>query len=239
MDGQIKDLLREAHDSQVTRVACRVHAFTQPFHTFPRTTRASALVWWGAVGKACRLAFFYGTESDPIVDATFLAKLTRTTPHSHVPLPPSSYKSAFVPIPIKAVTSAFTCMPKKSAPHKDGLTWELFMDMENRPKTANLLRKVRRALRQRQTSQTTLEIPIHNDKYCLSHVGTYGERHACGSQTTPHNHRSAHLSLIRTCSFGNEHERHCGESDTIQPVIIWDTKRRSDCHHGMNNCTAI
>ncbi len=28
VEGQIGDLLREAHDSQVTRVACQVHALT-------------------------------------------------------------------------------------------------------------------------------------------------------------------------------------------------------------------
>jgi hypothetical protein len=69
-----------------------------------------------------------------------MAKLTRTIPHAHVPLPPSSYKIAFVPIPIKAVTNAFTGMPKKSATHRDGWKWELFRDMANHPKTSRLLR---------------------------------------------------------------------------------------------------
>jgi hypothetical protein len=31
-------------------------------------------------------------------------------------------------------------MPKKSAPNRDGRTWELFRDIGNRPKTADLLR---------------------------------------------------------------------------------------------------
>ena len=143
MDGQIEDLLREAHDSQVTRVACRFHALTQPPQTFPQTARAVALAGCLAVGKACKLAFSYGTESDPIVAATlsFLAKLTRTLPHTHVSMPPSTFKTAFLPVPIKVVTNAFTCMPKKSAPHRDRWTWELFKDMANRPKTADMLRK--------------------------------------------------------------------------------------------------
>ena len=68
------------------------------------------------------LAFSLDTEFDPIVAAFFLAKLTRTIPHTHIPPPPSSYKTTIVPIPIKAVTYAFTGMPKKSAPHKDGCT---------------------------------------------------------------------------------------------------------------------
>jgi hypothetical protein len=61
------------------------------------------------------LAFFYGTNFDPTVAAFFLAKLTRTIPHTHVPPPPSSCKIAFVPIPIRADTDAFIGMPKKSA----------------------------------------------------------------------------------------------------------------------------
>jgi len=95
MDGQIEELVREAHDSQVTRVACRVHALTQPPQSFPQTARAAALAGCGAVCKACKFAFSYGIESDPIVAATFLAKLTRTVPHTHVPMPPSSFKTAF------------------------------------------------------------------------------------------------------------------------------------------------
>jgi hypothetical protein len=87
------------------------------------------------------LAFSYGTESDPAIAATFLAKLTRATLHAHVSAPPPSYKSTFVPIPLIVVTDAFTGMPKKSAPHRDGWTWELFRDMVGRPSTARLLRR--------------------------------------------------------------------------------------------------
>ena len=104
------------------------------------TARADALSGCGVVGKAYKLAFSYGTESDPTIAATFMSRLTKTIPNSHVSPPPSSYKSAAVPIPIKAVTNAFAYMPKMSAPHIDGWTWELFRDMASRPKTANLLR---------------------------------------------------------------------------------------------------
>ena len=87
------------------------------------------------------LAFSYGTEFDPIIAASISAKLTRTTPHTHVSPPPSSYKATlFVPIPIKAVTDVFTGMPKKSARHRDVWAWELFRDMAKRPKTADLFR---------------------------------------------------------------------------------------------------
>ena len=140
-NGKVAELIHEAHDSQVTRVACRVHALTVPASSFPLAARAASLAGCGATGKACKLAFSFGTESDPIVAATFLAKLTRTIPHSHVPIPPSSFKTPFVPIPIKAISDAFTAMPKKSAPHRDGWTWELFRDAAERPSTAALLRK--------------------------------------------------------------------------------------------------
>jgi hypothetical protein len=140
-DGRVADLIKEAHDSQVTRVARRIHDSTQPSTSFPMTTRAASLAGCGAVGKACQLAFSFGTERDPVVAATFLAKLTRSTLHTHVPAPPTAYATAFVPIPLKTITDAFTGMPKKSAPHRDGWTWELFRDMVGRQSTAGLLRK--------------------------------------------------------------------------------------------------
>jgi hypothetical protein len=87
------------------------------------------------------MAFSYGTESNSEVAARFLAKLTRRTPHTHVPPPPSSYKTAFVPIPLKTITDTFTGMPKNSAPHHDGWTWKLFRDAVNHHSMVTLLRK--------------------------------------------------------------------------------------------------
>jgi len=118
-----------------------MHALTQPSQSFPLTARAAALAGCGAVGKVCKFAFSYGTESDPEVAARFLAKLTRTATHTHVAPPSSSYKTAFVPMPQKAITDTFTGMPKKSAPRRDGWTWKPFRDAASRPSTAALLRK--------------------------------------------------------------------------------------------------
>jgi len=134
-NGRIAKLLNEAHDSKVTRVPCRVHALTVPSSSFPRVARATSLAGCGVVVKACTLAFSYGAESDPVVVVTFLAKLTKTTPHTHVPVPPSYFKTPFVQVPIKAVMDAFTGMPKKSLPHRDNWTWELFRDAAIRPST--------------------------------------------------------------------------------------------------------
>ncbi len=141
MEGRVIKLLQDAHDSQVTRVARRIHAVTHPSPNVPLTARAAALAGCGSVGKACKLAFSYGTESDPVVVPNFLSKLTMATLHTHVPAPPPTCKSPFFPVPLKAVTYAFTRMPKKSAPHKDGWTWELFRDMAGRSSTSGLLRK--------------------------------------------------------------------------------------------------
>ncbi len=139
--GEVVELIYEALDSQVTRVAYRVHALTVPASSFPLAARAASLACCGATGKACKLVFSYGTESDPVVAATFLAKLTRKIPHNHVPIPPSSFKTPFLPIPIKAISDAFTDMPKKPAPYRDGWTWDLFRDVVERPSTAALLQK--------------------------------------------------------------------------------------------------
>jgi len=117
-----------------------VHALIQPAKSFPLTSRVAALAKCRAVGKACKLAFSYGTESDPEVAARFLANFTRTVPHTHVPPPPSSYKTAFVPIPLKAINYMFTGMSKKSVP-RHWWTWELFCDAANRPSVVTLLRK--------------------------------------------------------------------------------------------------
>ena len=76
-NGKVADLIYEVHDSQVTRVACRVQALTVLARSFPLAVRAASLAGCGATGKACKLAFSFGTESDPVVAATFLAKLTR------------------------------------------------------------------------------------------------------------------------------------------------------------------
>ncbi len=83
--GRVSDIINDAHDSQVNSVARRIHDIPQPAPSFPLTDRAASLAGCGARGKACKLAFSYGTESDPIIGAIFPAKLTRATMHTHVP----------------------------------------------------------------------------------------------------------------------------------------------------------
>jgi hypothetical protein len=51
--GRVGDLIKDAHDSQVTRVARRILDITQPASTFPLTTRAASPARCDALGKAC------------------------------------------------------------------------------------------------------------------------------------------------------------------------------------------
>jgi hypothetical protein len=97
-----------------------IHDVTKPTNLFTQGARDASLAGCGVVGKACKITVTYGTESNPMVAATFMAKVTRSTLHTQVPAPSRAYKSAFVPIPIKAATGAFVGMPKKSAPNIDG-----------------------------------------------------------------------------------------------------------------------
>ncbi len=58
--------------------------------TFSKTTRAAILAGAGEVGRACKVAFSYGIETDPEVAAKFLKKLKLQNRHNHTPpiLPP-------------------------------------------------------------------------------------------------------------------------------------------------------
>ncbi len=87
---------------------------------FLKTARAALLAGAGEVGRACKVAFTYGLETDPLVAAEFLRKLTLQSRHSHIALHTSSITTAKNLIPLKAVTDAFTRMPKLSSARRDG-----------------------------------------------------------------------------------------------------------------------
>ena len=93
------------------------------------------------MGRACKLAFSYGLESNPEVAAKFPAKLTLGTKYSHIEAYVPKIKPPKNCIPVKVVTDAFSGMPKKSAAHLDGWTWELLRDAAHTPSTTLLLRK--------------------------------------------------------------------------------------------------
>jgi len=142
-EGKIAILLSEAHEVRTGRVAklTKAASVSASTTTFSKTTRATILAGAGAVGRASKLAFSYGLETDPGIAAEFLAKRALGARHfdivAHVP----KVKPPMNCIPLKAVNDAFLCMPKKSATHRDGWTWELLRDAAQTPSTATLLRK--------------------------------------------------------------------------------------------------
>jgi hypothetical protein len=98
-EGMIAKLIAEAHDSQVKRIARRVHDITVPTVSFSQAARAATLGGCGAVGKACKIAFSYGTENNPIVAANFLGQ-TDTVNDAHArPSTPSIVQDCLCPDP--------------------------------------------------------------------------------------------------------------------------------------------
>jgi hypothetical protein len=85
-EGKLSVLLAEAHEAQTERVAksLKASSTSASTSTFSKTAKAAILAGAGAVGRACKLAFSYGLESDPAVAAKFLAKLTMGTKHAHI-----------------------------------------------------------------------------------------------------------------------------------------------------------
>ena len=108
---------------------------------FSKTARAAILAGPRAMGRACKLAFSYGLESNAYIAAKFLSKFTLKKKHGHIPEFAAKVKLTGNCIPVKAVTDAFSGMPKKSAAHRDGWTWELLRDAAQTPSTVALLRK--------------------------------------------------------------------------------------------------
>jgi hypothetical protein len=106
---------------------------------FSKTARAANLAGAGEVGRACKVAFTFGFETDPEVAAKFLKKLALQARNNHITPHSSTFKPTKNLIPAKAVSEAFSGMPKKSVAHRDGWTWELLRDAASRPSTAPLL----------------------------------------------------------------------------------------------------
>jgi hypothetical protein len=142
-EGNIATLLLEAHEAQTIRVTKSTKASSIPSSStsFSKTTRAAILAGAGAVDRGCKLAFFYGLESDPEVASKFLSKLIMKARHAHILARVPRVKTLPNRIPLKVVTYAFLAMPKKSAAHIHGWTWEMMRDATQTPSTAFLLRK--------------------------------------------------------------------------------------------------
>ena len=59
------------------------------------------------MGRACKLAFSYGLESDPVIAAKILSQLTLKQKHDHIPSFVARVKPTRNCTPLKAVTEAF------------------------------------------------------------------------------------------------------------------------------------
>ncbi len=118
--GNIGRLIMDSHEAQTDQVNASVRADSDDTLLFSKTIRAAILARAGEVGRACKVAFTYGIETDPEIAAKFLKKLTLQARHSHITPHSSTLKPAKNLIPAKAVSEAFSGMPKKSDAHRDG-----------------------------------------------------------------------------------------------------------------------
>jgi hypothetical protein len=71
------------------------------------------------VGRAVKLAFSYGLESEPEMASKFMSKLAMKARCAHIPAHVPKVKPLPNRIPLKVMTNAFSGMPKKSAAHMD------------------------------------------------------------------------------------------------------------------------
>ena len=106
-EGDVAGLLRDSHDAQFARVTRDTVASSEAIISFSNTARAAALAGVGEVGRACKVAFTYGVETDPEVAASFLAKLTLPARHSKIPPHTSVVRPTRNVISLKVVSEAF------------------------------------------------------------------------------------------------------------------------------------
>ena len=107
-EGGIGALLNEAHEAHMGRVAKPTKAHSKSTSsTSSKMARAAILAGAGAMGRACKVAFSYGLESDPVIAAKFLSKLNLKKKYDHIPEFVAKVKPVGNNIPLKAVTDAF------------------------------------------------------------------------------------------------------------------------------------
>ena len=72
----------KSYEARTDRVTARVLATSKNIVSFSKTARAAILAGAGEMGRACKVAFTFGLETDPEVVATFLKKLTLQSRHN-------------------------------------------------------------------------------------------------------------------------------------------------------------
>ena len=136
--GDVHRLILDSHEAQSDQIMSSINSASSDSATFSKTAKAAILVGAEQAGRACKVAFTYGLETEPEVAAKFLKKLTLHARHPHIAPHTSTIKPAKNHIFSKALTDAFSGMPKQSAAHRDGWTWEL----PSIPSTTALLQKI-------------------------------------------------------------------------------------------------
>ena len=76
MEGKVFTLLTDSHEAQIERASSAMNSASSDPISFSKTARAAILSGSGEVGRACKVTFTCGLETNPSIAATFLAKLT-------------------------------------------------------------------------------------------------------------------------------------------------------------------
>jgi hypothetical protein len=82
--GDIGRLLTDSYEAQTDRVTARVLAASEDAVSFSKTARAAILAGAGEMGRASKIVFTFGLETDPEVAAKFLKKLTIQARNNHI-----------------------------------------------------------------------------------------------------------------------------------------------------------
>jgi hypothetical protein len=133
--GEISRLINDSHDAQTDRVSATINSTSTDTVVSSKTARAALLAGVGEVGRASKVAFTHGLETNPLMAAEFLKTLTLQSRHASIAPHTSCLKPAKNLIPLNAVTDAFTRMPKPSVAHKYGWAWEQLRGTASRPST--------------------------------------------------------------------------------------------------------
>jgi hypothetical protein len=66
-EGEISRLINESYDAQSERVSAAMNSVSTETVVFSKTARAALLARDGEVGRAYKMAFTYGLETDPVI----------------------------------------------------------------------------------------------------------------------------------------------------------------------------
>jgi hypothetical protein len=92
--GDVSRLITDSHEAHNNRIAAAVNVASTDTINFSKIVMAAILADAGEVGRACKVAFTYGLETDDEVAARFLKELTLQSCHGHIAPHTSYFKPA-------------------------------------------------------------------------------------------------------------------------------------------------